>query len=224
MRFALILLLALFLAACGGGSDAYRVELEGFNEKRLQMKYDLRINPHTYDDGATGHVIKQDVRFATGDRKRMNQDVTTWVNDDYTSRRQEFRVESGSDVTNYTMWIEDGLIINEKVGPAGKSTERAPAEVRVYFTIPPQVYARDLTTPGQQKIYRHFSAIEMNYISTRYTFEGKVEVDVKGQMVEALRFKSKRKNAPDGTDIYLEPETFRMIKMEQYPMVFLPAS
>ncbi len=219
-----ILASLLFLTACGG--PMYESNLVGFDAGKRTMKMNYRINEAQFEDGSSGYRLDSENLHAIGNMSRRKTTRRAFLGKDFELRVSETTRIIDAQVIYIKSEVKNGQIsISQTVDQQPATTKQLSHQGHVYADLPPILYARDLTNPGDEKHYAVLIESDAVIVNELVRFLGPETIFDNGREIETLHYEIQAPTDPVEFDQYfLDPNNKKIIKIQFGQIKFVPES
>lgn len=184
----LIVISCLCCLSCGEPA-LHKTVLEGYEGGKLRMKLSEVLQESLLDDGSKGYLLTIETKYSEGSRKRRFSTKRVWMKQDFTFIRSEKELISGDNVSKLNIGNNGKQMVIERE-MNGKKTQdfaKIPAK-HILGEIHPLLLAKDLTEPGQKKVYWIFHEELLQGVALRVKCKEKTMVNLGGKRYECMNY------------------------------------
>lgn len=217
----------LFLTACGGNDVLDRTELHGYKDGELRMKYVSELSKTTLENGEDGILLKTEIRFSEGSKKRFTSTSQMWMKPDFSMVRKEVEKTDNNDKKSsaYFQLVGDKVETPEVIGGVERINEY-PMEFiqteKLIGELHPHLYANELTKPGDNKLYYIFFEPVRSMASLRVRCEAEVTLTIDGVEVPCLRYGLQNIGVAGSYNKYfVTVADKRLVRIENQDLIFV---
>ena len=203
---------AALVVSCGG--PIQEAELHGYVDGKMQAKYITRVFKAKLDDGSPGYRIETVFTFAVGNARRVENANVSLVREDMTLVESESKFDNNGEKNG--MVTKVGKTEINQIQRSDKQIKDAEKNMGInerVFHLHPLLYIRDLTEPGQEKVYRTLNEGRFVLQDIKVIYKGEETLNQDGRTFQSRHYMVENSSEPGAYQDYYVDASGKPLKI-----------